>query len=162
MDTNHHFGKSLTEKQLSDEKTELQELLDLIEQELPKTKKQYDPSKRRNKEVERFIRRLGIEPGNNKVPTYLIYHQYCRWCPKNWTHKWGKTEFFRFFSKYFAQKRSGNQRFYMINDALDLSDEAKRKAKFHAKRQKKGTKRKKSKRTKAVSSIGEGSKPQES
>lgn len=143
-------------------KTELQELLDLIEKEVPKKKKIYDPSKRRNKDVERFIRKSGLQPGDIKVPTYLIYHQYCRWCPKNWAHKWGKTEFFRFFSKYFEQKRSGNQRFYMVNDALDLSDTAKRKAKSHAKRQKKGTKRKKSTGKKEISSSGEGSEPQES
>ena len=46
---------------------------------------------------------------------------------------WGKEEFFRTFKKHFQLKRSGNQRYYMINDSLDLSDEFYEKAKKYDK-----------------------------
>lgn len=99
---------------------------------------------RENKDVLKFIRKFDLKPGSNKVPTYMIYYQFAQWHQKQWRNLWGKEEFFRTFKKHFEQKRSGNQRFYMINDALDLSEEMYEKAKkYEQKWQKRGKKVKK-------------------
>ena len=103
---------------------EKQKLFDLLEEE--QTKGNAVPSStastdgRENKDVLKFIRKLNIQPGPNKVPTYMIYYQFAQWHQTQWRNLWGKEEFFRTFKKHFEQKRSGNQRFYMINDALDF------------------------------------------
>ena len=116
---------------------ELEELLNLLEEEEAPSKK---PSKnarvdeegkhvwKPNKDVERFIKKLNIQPGENKVPTYVIYYTFTTWANENWTRKWRPTEFFRTFKKHFEQKRTGRQRYYMLNDALDLSPEFEKKA----------------------------------
>lgn len=116
---------------------DLKELQKLIEQEVLKNKKQdvnqqpsVTPKKRENKDVLAFIRKFNIAPGENKVPNYVIYHQFALWANStNWRKVWGKEEFFRTFKNHFEQKRSGNQRFYLINDGLDLSDEMYERAK---------------------------------
>jgi hypothetical protein len=125
-----------------------QKLFDLLEEE--QTKENAVPtsettsSGRENKDVLKFIRKLDIQPGTNKVPTYIIYYQFAQWHQTQWRNLWGKEEFFRTFKKHFEQKRSGNQRFYMINDALDLSDEMYEKAKkYDQKYQKRNKKVKK-------------------
>jgi hypothetical protein len=113
---------------------DLDELEKLIEEEEQEKKVSEAPRKdRENKDVLRFIRKFQIAPGPNKVPTYLIYHQYKDWQHTTWKKPWGKEEFFRTFKKHFEQKRSGNQRFYMINDGLDLSERAYEKAKKYQK-----------------------------
>lgn len=128
---------------------DLKELQKLIEQEVLKEKKQDvvsprppAPKKRENRDVLAFIRKFELAPGDNKVPNYVIYHQFAIWAnATNWRKVWGKEEFFRTFKKHFEQKRSGNQRFYLINDGLDLSDEMYERAKKydqkHQKRQQK-------------------------
>lgn len=99
---------------------------------------------RENKDVLKFIRKFDLQPGSNKVPTYMIYYHFAQWHRGQWRSLWGKEEFFRTFKKHFEQKRSGNQRFYMINDALDLSEEMYEKAKkYEQKWQKRGKKVKK-------------------
>lgn len=116
---------------------ELKELQKLIEQEVLKENKQDVvsvnppvPKKRENKDVLAFIRKHELAPGINKVPNYVIYHQFALWANStNWRKVWGKEEFFRTFKKHFEQKRSGNQRFYLVNDGLDLSDEMYERAK---------------------------------
>ena len=133
---------------MNDEKTK--SIFDLLEEEqkrnavpasTPKTS-----SGRENRDALRFIRKFGIERGEIKVPTYVIYYHFMKWHHTQFGKLWGKEEFFRTFKKYFEQKRSGNQRFYMINDALDLSDETYEKAKkYDTKWQKRGNKKVKNK-----------------
>lgn len=109
---------------------DLKELEKLLEEEESKQEVENLPPKERvNKDVLRFIRNTGVAPGDNKVPTYVIYYHFIKWCKPKWVRLWGKEEFFRTFKKHFEAKRHGNQRFYMINDALDLSSEFYEKAK---------------------------------
>ncbi len=115
---------------------ELEKIIE-IEQEALKKKAQNEqsdnpsaPIKRQNREVLSFIRKTGLSPGDNKVPNYVLYYHFMKWSnARRWNRLWGKEEFFRTFKQHFEQKRSGNQRFYLINDALDLSDEIYEKAK---------------------------------
>ena len=117
--------------------TDVSELLKLIEEETKALDKKHEappePSNRYsfkpNKNVERFIRTTGLIPGDNKVPTYLIYYHYIFWAKDHWLKPLRKQGFFRTFNQHFQQKRSGHQRYYMINDGLDLSDEIYDKAK---------------------------------
>jgi hypothetical protein len=104
-------------------KDNLQELLDLIEGEETKgTEEVVIPSKD-NKEVIKFLKKTGLAPGENKVPTYIIYYAYREWAVANWVKVWKKEEFFRTFKRYFTQKRTGRQRYYLINDAIQLTEE---------------------------------------
>lgn len=138
--------------------SELEKLLDILENEKessPKKERRY--MKKRNYEVERFIRKNEIAPGNIKVPTYIIYYHYCIWSRNDWSKKWGKNEFFRFFGQFFVQKRSGYQRFYLLNDSLDLSEEIQKRARSHAEKRQKNKKK-----PKKVSSIGKEYEPKES
>lgn len=84
---------------------------------------------RDNPDVLKFITETGLQPGPMKVPTYLIYFHFRNWCRKKGIALWGKEEFFRTFKKNFKQKRNGNQRFYLINSAIDLSRETLEEAK---------------------------------
>lgn len=97
-----------------------------------------------NKDVIKFIRKTGLAPGENKVPTYLIYYTFIKWCKKYWINQWKKEEFFRTFKQHFQLKRSGNQRFYLINDAIDLSEEAYEKAKKYDQKYKNKVQKRKS------------------
>lgn len=123
---------------------ELKELQKIIEKELNKSKTpEVKPTasglkKRENKDVLAFIRKFNLAPGDNKTPNYVIYYHFALWANKtNWRKVWGKEEFFRTFKKHFQQKRSGNQRFYLINDGLDLSEETYIKAKKYDKKHQK-------------------------
>ena len=125
--------------------TELFKLLNEEQEKINNSPETHEKN-RTNKDVLRFIRKFQIAPGENRAPTYLIYHQYKDWQKSTWKKPWGKEEFFRTFKKYFQQKRSGNQRCYMINESLDLSKEAYEKAKKYEKNwQKRGKSKNKSK-----------------
>lgn len=126
---------------------ELDEILKLLEEEEEKRKKAplTSKDKRENKDVLKFIRNNKIAPGENKVPNYLIYYHWIHWARRHWLRIWGKQEFFRTFKKYFEPKRSGHQRYYMINDALDQSDEMYEKAKKYDKKWQKPRKKSKGK-----------------
>ncbi len=142
---------------------EKKKLFELLEEEQTKgnavLSSNQTAGERENKDVLKFIRKLGIEPGTNKVPTYMIYYQFAQWHQTQWRNLWGKEEFFRTFKKHFEQKRSGNQRFYMINDALDLSDEMYEKAKRYDKKYQNRSKKVKKSKSK-VSCPEQGDEPQ--
>jgi hypothetical protein len=127
---------------------DLDELNKLIEQEEELKKPTVQPKERENKDVLKFIRDHQLTPGENKVPTYVIYYVFTRWTLKKWKRRWKKEEFFRTFKKHFEQKRHGNQRFYMVNDAIELTDELYEKAKKYDKTYK----RKKDKKSKIKTS----------
>ena len=138
--------------------SELKELLDILNKEAGNKKpKERRYCKKRNYEVERFIRKKQIAPGNIKFPTYLIYYHYCLWTQHDWSKKWGKTEFFRYFSKFFVQKRSGHQRYYLLNDSLEITEEIQKRAINHAK-----SRQKNKKKPKKVPCIGKEHEPEKS
>jgi len=102
----------------------------------PATKRDYsDPS------TVKFIQSYDIQSGEIKVPTYRIYYEYFRvWTAMASTDKVSKIEFFRNFNQYFTQKRNGNQRFYCLNECLDMSEDMMLKAlQYDVKKHRKGT-----------------------
>lgn len=114
---------------MSDFKLTDEEIFNALES-AQKTKPVAKPKEKKdNKDVIRFIRKTGLAPGENKVPTYVIYYQFVKWCNPTWTRVWKREEFFRTFKRHFELKRTGRQRYYMINDALNLTDEIYEKAK---------------------------------
>jgi hypothetical protein len=103
-----------------------EELLRLLEEEEGPKPKKRKPKDR--KEVMKFIRDMGIEPGHTKVSTDLIYYNFVKWTENTWAKKRSKIDFFRTFSRHFEQHRKTKQRYYLINDVLDTSEEMERKA----------------------------------
>ena len=122
------------------------ELLKLIEEENKALEEKHNPTPtpeekaskpkfKINKQVEWYINNTGLEPGDIKMPTYVIYYNYVKWARKRWLiPPYRKEEFFRTFKQHFKQKRNGNQRFYMVNDALNLDKEYYEKAKKYDKK----------------------------
>lgn len=96
--------------------------------------KLYESKSKENRDVLYYIKNNNIEPGENKVPTYVIYYDYVMYARKSLGRVWGKEEFFRTFKMYFKPKRNGNQRFYMVNEEFANSKELNEKAKEYDKR----------------------------
>lgn len=95
---------------------DVDELLDILNN--PERKHQ----ERRDKTaVTAFIRHNKIESGDVKVPTHIIFYKYIQWAIAKGYKKWGYTEFFRTFGKYFKQIRTNKQRYYLLNNVFDLS-----------------------------------------
>lgn len=122
---------------------DLDALLDLIDKE--EKKKAGEPvkevpevnrestKKNINKYAYKFIQAFDITIGDIKYPNFLIFYHFKKWTEKKgYRHKLGLTEFFRTFSKYFEQVRTGRQRYYLLNDALKMDDETLIKAKKHS------------------------------
>jgi len=103
-----------------------EELLGFLEQAAPSGKK----IKRRkprlrvdNPTIMAFIRKYTIQPGEKRIPSYKIYHEYfVVWSGRRKIEKLGRSAFFRVFSKYFKQVRTGRQRYYLLNDCFDMMD----------------------------------------
>jgi len=71
-----------------------------------------------------FIRTFMIQPGEIRVPTYKIYHEYfVKWTGRRRMDKLGRHSFFKVFKKYFKLVRWGYQRYYLLNNCFDLSNE---------------------------------------
>lgn len=77
-------------------------------------------STKENDTVIKFIQDKELSSGNNKVPTYVIYYAFKQ---MKYSSKVGKTEFFRTFNKCFKQHRTSRQRYYLLNDSIELSPE---------------------------------------
>lgn len=103
-----------------------EELLKLLNEEQDQTPKKKKPKDR--KDVMMFIRHFQIEQGQTRVSTDLIYYNFIKWTKVSWARKTSKIDFFKTFSKYFTQVRTGKQRYYLINDVLDTSEETERMA----------------------------------
>lgn len=104
---------------------ELVRLLDEEDNPKPRSK----PRKTENSDVIRFIEKNSIQQGNIRVPSYKIYYCFIKWAQWNWSKTWGNTEFFRTFNKHFKQVRTGRQRYYLLNTAIDESEDYEKKAK---------------------------------
>ena len=78
--------------------------------------------------IGRYVKEQVLMEGVDLVPTFVIYHDYCR----NWRSagvKVSKIEFFRKFNKYFTQRRKTAQRYYLMNgEQFDLTKEGLEKA----------------------------------
>jgi len=72
----------------------------------------------------RFIQYFGLIRGMQKVPNYVLYYLY-RVKYKIYGKKVKLTEFFRHFKKHFEDRRSGNQRYYLIG-GLEVTEELKK------------------------------------
>lgn len=77
-----------------------------------------------------FIKEYNIESGEEKVPNYKIYFDYCnKWLPRGL--KISKIGFFRKFKKAFSQKRINNVRYYLIKQGVfDTTEDSLNEAKL--------------------------------
>lgn len=108
-----------------------EELLELLKK-AEEVKKSTPKVKVANKSVKKFIELFSIETGDVKVPTYKIFYEYyVKWTSRNRANKLGRNGFFREFNKYFESYRNGRQRYYMLNECFDMSDEEMKKAYRH-------------------------------
>lgn len=88
---------------------------------------QKEPESFQETELEKFIRVNNIMEGEDRVPTYIIWYTY----KSKFEGELSKVEFFRQFKKKFKQKRTGQQRVYMLNcSSFDLTHEGKVEAEF--------------------------------
>ena len=88
-----------------------------------------ESSKKDNKTVMNFIKDKNIQRGNIKTATSLIYHQYYTNYNKYFSRdKVGRVSFFHTFAKYFDIVRSNGKRYYLLNDAFEITPETIKKA----------------------------------
>jgi hypothetical protein len=107
----------------------IEELLKLIEQK-PKSKRK---PKEDHKDVLEFIEDLGIEPGSQAVPNYLIFYVYRSiWRVEFPKRKAKKITFFQTFGKHFPDYRKNHQRFYMLKEGIfDVNEEVLKAARLY-------------------------------
>lgn len=121
-------------------KLSIDELLEKAEQ------KQKKPRRSENhRDVQRYIEAMKIETGTTAVPTYVIFYHYRSiYDGSHFNTKANKTVFFRTFGKRFPTYRKNKQRYYLINDFIQITDELLRVAKIYDKQhwQKKPRKKK--------------------
>lgn len=92
----------------------------------------------KNRTVDDFISEMGIEPGPNKVKTSVIYYMYyVVWRENLQRKKASKIAFFRHFATKFPLKRDGKQRYYLLNDSLNIDNAILKRAEIYEKRSKK-------------------------
>lgn len=121
----------------------LKELLDLAEKGVEGKLDASDRHLLDKSSVGRYVKDRGLLEGSDPVPTFVLYHDYCKkWQPRG--KKDAKIEFFRKFNKYFDQYRTKNQRYYRMDGSkFDLTDEGIQKAKDYVKRREAQTIKKK-------------------
>lgn len=118
---------------------ELQELLDILQ----KVEAEAHVEKS-GCSFKRFVAELGIRSGTDRVPNYLIYTLYCQ----KYKDVYGRNHFFRLMNSQFKAVRTGRQRSYMLDGStLDLSKEAKLKAKHYDREKRQEKQQKKCKKT---------------
>lgn len=123
---------------------DLEELKKLLEEEGETTPSTSEKLKQ-NRDVISFIQKNRIAPGDVKAPNYLIYYMYVQWARPRACRVWGKSEFFRTFKQFFKRQRSGNQRFYKVNEYFNVDDDTYKKARIYDERKQKKNRRKSSK-----------------
>jgi len=111
---------------------DLKELEELLKEENTPTR----PARKQhqNRTVLKFIEESRVRPGEYRVPTFVIYYLFSTWVNRTKRKNVGKEAFFRTFKQHFEQVRYGKQRYYLVNDAWELTDELYEKAKTHKKR----------------------------
>lgn len=83
-----------------------------------------EPAHRRaqNKTILYFIKEYQLEPGEKRVPTFILYYLYKKHWQKYTKNKLRKVEFFRRFSQEFESRRDGRQRYYLLKDKKLFSE----------------------------------------
>jgi hypothetical protein len=102
----------------------LEELIKLVDE-----KPKRNNTKKISKSYCKFIADNNVARGELKVPSYYIYFKFREWCGNTNNKKISKVHFFRLFNKDFDQVRHGYQRYYLINDVFDISEEELKEAK---------------------------------
>lgn len=101
---------------------DLDELLKLLEEKV-ETKK-VEKVRSNLDSCDRFIQKMNVRMGLEKVPNYVIYYTYKKkYKAALGEEKLSKIHFFRLFNKKFEQKRVGKQRRYALDGPFDMSRE---------------------------------------
>lgn len=130
----------------------LSELLDLANKGIDGKLGTSDKNLLDRSSVGRYVKDRGLMEGTDLVPTFIVYHDYCKnWAPRG--KKTTKIEFFRKFNKYFNQKRKTKQRYYLMDSSqFDMDVEELQKAKDYVKRREAQTLRKVKKKKRKIPS----------
>lgn len=102
------------------------------------------PYKKHN--INKFIQEFKIEQGEYFYPNYIIYYTYMIFSRHRKYKCWGKTEFFRNFSKVFKSHRTATERGYKLNNYIVVTADLYTKAKSYSKRTRKSDNEKKAKK----------------
>jgi hypothetical protein len=103
----------------------------------PDGRKNNKPPKKEYISVINFIKDKGIMPGDNRIPTSIIYYEYRRnYNRYNSYNKVGRVAFFHTFAQHFTSVRSNGKRYYMLNDSIEITEEKMERATNHARRRK--------------------------
>lgn len=121
-----------------------EELIELLKKAQDERKK---PKKKKIKgayTVKKFIDKFNIEPGEDRVPGFVIYYTYKRkWSEEYDRNKVSKDTFFKEFKKHFEQRRTGKGRFYLVNkNSFDVSHQGTLEAKYYDEKYRKRQKEK--------------------
>jgi hypothetical protein len=101
---------------------DLDELLKLLEDQVEEKKAEVE--KFNQDSCERFISKMNVRQGLEKVPNYVIYYTYRKkYKASLGEERISKIHFFRLFNKLFNQTRVGKQRYYLLDGPFDLSRE---------------------------------------
>jgi len=118
----------------------LQELIELAnnakkEKEKSELSKEEEISDIKVPSVQKFINQMHIKPGIELIPNYMIFYYYrVKWEGMQPPHKTNKIVFFREFNKMFKQKRTGKQRYYLLDsDTFDTSRKGMEEANYYEK-----------------------------
>lgn len=106
---------------MSENREYLQQFLDseMVEEIIQEVGGEY-----KDNSVVKFSKEYSLKSGPERVPSYIIYMVYRRlFTTVPNSAKIRPSAFFRTFKKLFTQRRSGNQRFYMLNTDFGLSEE---------------------------------------
>tara|TARA_R100001086_G_scaffold249698_1_gene190430 strand:+ start:4498 stop:4935 length:438 start_codon:yes stop_codon:yes gene_type:complete len=135
----------------------IDELLELAENAKKEKAKRKRGESKQHKSVSRFIEEYPIKPGTDLVPNYVIFYTYrILWKGLTHSNKCNKIVFFRNFNKQFNQKRTGKQRYYLVDaSSFDLTREGIEEAKYYDRRYQKENKKKQEKSSKEAESRQE-------
>ena len=103
---------------------DIDELLKLVDQKLQEKEAEKSP-KPSTESTKRFIEKMNVRKGLDRVPNYVIYFTYKKKYRKaEGEEKWSKVHFFRLFNRIFDQARVGKQRYYLLEgSSFDLTRE---------------------------------------
>ena len=109
--------------------TELDKLMDLLEKRVEEKRKTVKQNKLDS--CDRFVTKHKIKQGSLRIPVFVIFYTYMKvYKAAPLEEKWSRRHFFRLFKKKFEQRRTGKQRYYLLDaDCFDMSREGKLRAK---------------------------------
>lgn len=101
---------------------DLDELLKLLEDKVEE--KKTEKVKSNLDSCDRFIEKMNVKQGIERVPNYVIYYTYRKVYKKSLGEESAsKIHFFRMFNKRFNQVRVGKQRYYLLEGPFNMSRE---------------------------------------